>query len=251
MFALLLFGTAQGQRFAAAPAEPYESDILTARPIRYYLGLAIGGYAYQHEGAFSPNCNCSFSGERDAGLFIGPEFIVHFPKSGFAFKGMLLYRNVSATFSQHFSKRSSVVLGQNQDALLDYERWSDVTLRYVDILPSVSWYFPKLPVFLAAGIALSIPVKSVYNNNERILTDGYVYLNGSNQTVLLDETSISGASNLRIDFHASAGVDIYLADHFYLTPQAGAILPLRAVSGKDPDWRILTEYAVLVVKYRF
>jgi hypothetical protein len=162
-----------------------------------------------------------------------------------------MYHDVSATFRQAFSQRSTIVIGQDPPPLLDYERWSDVTLTSIDLLPTVSWYLPRLPIFISGGLDIAIPLKAVYNNNERIVSEGYVYLDGSNTTLLLGETEIPGAGRPRLDLHVAAGIDIYLSDHFYLTPQGGALLPLSAVSDADPSWKVTTEYAVLILKYRF
>lgn len=234
-----------------APVVPYESDILAARPIRTYIGLALGVFAFQHQGSFSPSCDCEYGGERGTRVLAGPEFSVHYPKAGIALKGMILYRDVSATFMQRFSRRPSIVVGPDPDVLLDYERWSNVKLAYIDIMPSVAWYPIRFPVFLAGGIDLAIPVSSAYDNNERIISEGYAYVDGTRQTVLFRESDIEGGGSPRLDIHVSTGIDLYLSDHVYLTPQAGLILPLGAVSSKDPDWKVFTEYAVLVLKYRF
>jgi hypothetical protein len=250
LIGLLETPSAKGQSLPVMPAEPYESDILNARPVRYYLGLGLGAYAFQHAGPFSPNCDCFFDGASGTGFAAAPEFIVHYPKAGFAFKAMIMYRNLSATFTQAYPQRPTVLVG-GDSALVDFERWSDVTMTYIDVLPSVSWYMPRTPVFVAAGLAFSFPIKTRYNNNERVLSDGFAYASGGRETVLLNETTIPGSTGLRIDLHLSAGIDIYLADHFYLTPQGGAILPLGPVSSNDPRWHVYTEYAMLIMKYRF
>ena len=241
----------RAQLTGAFTVAPYESDILAARPIRTFIGLAFGAYAFQHQGSFSPNCDCEYGAERGTRVLVGPEFSVHYPKAGIALKGMILYRDVSATFMQRFTRRPTIVVGPDPDVLLDYERWSDVRLAYIDIMPSIAWYPVRFPIFIAGGIDIAIPVSSTYDNNERILTDGFSYLDGTRQTVLLRESAIEGGGDPRLDIHVSGGIDVYLSDHVYLTPQAGLILPLRSVSAHDPDWKVFTEYAVLVLKYRF
>jgi hypothetical protein len=233
----------------SAPSEPYESDILSARPIRTLLGIVVGGYAWQHLGSFSPNCDCSFSGERGTSPMFGAELSVYYPKIGLAFKLLGTYHDFSAVFTQT-GRGWRTVTGDHDSVLIDYERTSDVKLRYLRLAPAVAWYIPYTSAYLQAGVDVGISLKSRYNNVERLLTPGYVYYDSTRVNTLLYDQDIQGTPSLRFDLSVGAGVDIYLSDRFYLTPQVGVTLPLAPVSSRQGKWRITAEYAALIVKIR-
>lgn len=232
-----------------AEAAPYESDILSARPVRYLVGIAPVVMPFQHLGDFSPSCDCLFSGGRDVKAAFALEFSIRYPKLGFAIKNMVAYQNLSAEFSRR-STRKSVVVGDNPDIDVAYENSSAVNLRYLAVSSSFAWYIPYTQLFLSAGLEVGFPLKKTYDHIERILTPGVSYYNGATVTTLLPEEEIPGADRLRIGIALGAGADIPLSTVFTITPQFGATYPLTTVTSADKDWRVLTEYGMLFFKVR-
>ncbi len=238
------------------PSSPYESDILSARPIRYFIAIGGGVLAFQHLGDFSPNCDCFFSGEKGMRALFAAEFSVQYPKLGFAFKGQISYQDVSATFSRKTS-RMSVVVGDNPDVLVDYENSSKVELTYLALATSFAWYFPYTQIFLAGGLEFGIPRIHSFDHIEKILTADRYYYDGSTTNTLLPKEDIPGSSHLRIGLNIGVGVDIIITSRFYITPEIGATYPFTTVTTvNDPlrvthrDWKVLTERAIIFFKYR-
>ena len=233
----------------AAPIPPYESDILAARPIRNFLGIGLGGYGFRHDGSFSPNCDCDFGGETGGSVLFALEFTRHYPKLGFALRTMLTYYDVSAVFSYE-EIRNSVQVGDNPDIMVRYSRASDVDLRMLAFTPVFALYPTRSGFFLQAGLELGIPVKALYDNNERILTPDVTYFDGSTEYTLLATDNIPGGKKVRLAIAGAAGYDIMLSPGILLTPQVGLNLPLTSVSSIDSDWRVTTMYGLLYLKLR-
>ncbi|MBR9978455.1 MAG: hypothetical protein KFH87_10230 [Bacteroidetes bacterium] len=231
---------------ALAPA--YESDILAARPIRYWLGLGLGAYAYMHEGFFSPSCDCEFRDEDGVRFMMTGEFRVEYPKMGFAWSVMLSYFDASAEFSRE-DTRSSVIVGDNPDLDVEYRNSSDVRLEWVSIRPGVFWYIPRSSFFLRGGFEVGVPLTARYDHVERILTPGVEYYDGTTENILLGETDIPGGGRLRFALTASLGYDILLSPSVAITPRAGIIAPLTNVSSQD-NWTVLTAHGLLMLNIR-
>ncbi len=228
---------------------PYESDILSARPVRYWFGLGPGGYYFTHQGSFSPACNCEFR-EEDGGRFtLGAEIRVQYPKIGIAWGLLLSYFDASARFTRS-STRLSVVAGDNPDIEVDYLNSSEVLLRWVSINPGVYWYFPRTAFFLRGGVEFGIPLEQRYDHMERILSEGVTYYDGSTENTLLAETDIPGGSRTRIAITAGIGYDFLVTPMFAITPRAGLSIPLTTVSSVDSDWTVLTAYGFLMFNLR-
>ncbi len=232
-----------------AGTPPYESDILSARPVRYLIGVAGGVMPFQHLGDFSPSCDCNFSGARKVGASFALEFSIRYPKLGFAIKNMVVYQNLSAEFSQR-STRRSVVVGDNPDIDVEYENTSAVNLRYLTVSSSFAWYIPYTELFFSAGVEVGFPLKKTYDHIERILTPGVAYYDGSTVATLLPDRDIPGAERLRVGIIAGAGADIPVSSRVTITPQLGATYPLTTVTSADGDWKVLTEYGMLFFKVR-
>ena len=244
-------GMAGGTMVSEIPA-PYESDVINARPVRYFLGIPFGPYFFQHLGEYSPSCDCVFRTASDVDIVAGLEFSVYYPKLGFAVKAMAGYWDYSATFTQR-QTRTTVISGSTLDTLIDYEKVSHVKLKYLTFTPTYAWYFPYSSVYLEGGIEIGIPLKARYDNIEKIITPGFVYpVDSTNTTTLLRERDIErdGKGKLRLGFHVGAGVDIRLSDRFYLAPQCGVSLPLTSVSSSDKTWKVLNEYVAVLLKIR-
>lgn len=231
---------------ALAPA--YESDILAARPIRYWLGLGVGAYAYMHQGTFSPSCDCEFGDGDGVRFMLAGEFRVEYPKMGFAWGVMLGYFDASAEFTRE-DTRSSVIVGDNPDLDVEYRNTSDVQLEWVSIRPGVSWYIPRSNFFLRGGFEVGVPLTSRYDHVERILTPGVEYYDGATENTLLGETDIPGGGRLRFALAASLGYDILLSPSIAITPRAGIIAPLTNVSSAD-NWTVLTAHGLLMLNIR-
>lgn len=247
--ALLYTVVLQAQpRFEPGTPAPYESDILSARPVRVYLGVALGAYAFQHQGSFSPACDCEFSGENGIHVLYAGELSVQFPKLGFAIRGLVSLSDFSAEFNREES-RMSVPVGDGPDVLIDYRNTSNVKLRYLNIAPSFAYYFTQTDLYLYAGLEFGIPLEVRYDHIERILTPGYAYYDGTTENVLLPETDIPGGG-LRLALPFGVGYDFHLGSLIVLTPQAGVSVPLTPVSTQHSSWRVISEYGMLLFKVR-
>lgn len=236
-------------QFRAAPVNPYESDVISARPIRYFIGLALGGYAYQHLGEFSPNCDCVFSDQEKIRPLFGLEFSINYPKLGFAVRMLATFRDYSGQF-QRTEFRSATIVGNNSDEQIEFRNSSNVHLQQINFLPSIAWYFPSTEAFWFTGFEIGIPLKWRYDHIEDILTEGFEYFDGGTTTTLLSERDIPGDGRLQFGLSTGFGVDVRLSDRFYLTPSIGITYPLLSVSTEDESWKVLSEYAYLVLKYR-
>ncbi|MBE0645658.1 MAG: hypothetical protein IH600_16380 [Bacteroidetes bacterium] len=249
ILAVLLLAAASPATAQQPPPSPYESDILAARPIRYWFGLGPGGYYFKHQGSFSPACNCEFR-DQDGGRFtMAGEFRVQYPKLGFAWGVLVSYFDASTEFVRE-STRPSIVVGGNSDVEVDYRNTSDVHLRWVSINPGFFWYFPRTQMFLRAGVEFGIPLENRYNHVERILTDGLTYYDGNTEHTLLAESDIPGGDRLRLAVTAGLGYDFFVTPSIAITPRAGLAIPLSTVSSVDSDWSVLTAYGFLMLNLR-
>jgi hypothetical protein len=241
-------GAAQ-ERFI--PAQPYGSDILSARPVLYFLGVPLGIMGFQHLGSFSPSCDCEFKEESGMRFLFGGEFSVVFPKIGIAFRTMVAYHDYSADFVRKDTRLSEKV-GENPPENVEYENISNVQLRYLTVAPTVAWYIPFTRTFVFTGLEFGFPMKYKYNHIENIVTSDKVYYDGSRTHVLLEETEMPGGSKLRVGIALGIGADIVVTPMLYVTPQAGLTIPLTTVA-EDPskkDWRVFSEYAAVIIKFR-
>lgn len=251
---LLRTGSSSGQQlFSSLPFEsvpaPYESDILAARPVRYFIAIGGGVIPFQHLGDFSPNCECRFSGGKGLRPLFAAEFSVQYPKLGFSIKAQFTYQNVSADFVRR-SSRTSVVVGDNPDINVEYENTSQVKLHYLAMSATYAWYFPYTQIFMYGGFELGYPVTYTYNNEEKILTPGVRYYDGNTTNTLLPTQNIPGGKIIRLGIAVGIGIDIILSSRFYLTPEVGATYPFSTVTSNDTDWKVMTERALLFLKFR-
>jgi hypothetical protein len=244
-FLALFTMTSPGQSVSLAP---YESDILSARPIRTWLGLGVGSYGYWHQGSFSPNCDCDFGGESGWSPMFALDISRDYPKLGFAIRGLITYYDVSSLFMYEETRRS-VLVGDDQDREIRYQKSSDVVLRYLTFTPSFAWYIPRSRVYVQAGLELGLPLKYRYNNVERILTEGVTYYDDLTEYVLLEESDIPGGKSIRLALALGAGVDVQISSAIMITPQIGFNLPLTDVSSTD-TWSVNTAYGLLFLKIR-
>ncbi|MCZ7555288.1 MAG: hypothetical protein M5R41_02645 [Bacteroidia bacterium] len=245
---LLLIPTLAGGQNYSSGMVPYESDILSAKPVRTWLGLGVGGYGFWHNGNFSPNCDCSFGGEKGGAPMFALDVTRDYPKLGFAIRALLTYYDVSSEFSYEETRRT-VIVGDEPDQDVRYRKTSDVTLRYIAFTPSFAWYFPQTPIYVQGGLELGFPLKYRYDNVERILTPDLVYNDGSSQMTLLAESDIPGGKSLRLAAALGAGADLQLSSMIMITPQVGVNLPLTTVSSDD-SWSVTTVYGLLFLKIR-
>ena len=232
-----------------AGAVPYESDILTARPVKYLLGVGIGAYAFLHRGSFSPSCDCEFSDEDGISVMFAGEFRVRYPKLGFAYGIFMSYYDASATFTREEVRRS-VVVGDDPFVDVRYRSTSDVALQWLSFTPEFLWYVPRSELFLTVGGELGIPLEARYNHVENILTPGYTYYDGSTENVLLEEQDIPGGAGLRVALAGAIGYDFFVTPMIGITPRVGLALPLTTVSSEDDRWSVLTAHALLMLNLR-
>lgn len=228
---------------------PYESDILNPRPVRYFIGLGLGAYAFQHLGDFSPSCDCLFSGEKGTRFYIALQFSIQYPRLGFALRSTASYYDGSAVFTQQV-RRESIIVGEPTPVFLDYEKLSNVQLRYISFEQSAAYFIPMTQWFFFGGVSVGFHLDADYDHVEKILTSGYTYHDGVNTSTLLAKSEIPGGKNLRIALGLGTGFDFVLSSKFTLTPEIGFNFPLTPISTQDTDWRLMTEYGVLFIKYR-
>ena len=240
-------GHLQAQQLLSAV--PYESDILSARPVRILLGIGPGAMRYSHGGSFSPSCDCVFSDGDGYRFHFAGELLVQYPKVGFAYGVMLSYYDVTTEFSREES-RNSVVVGENDDVVVDYRNTSNVPLRWLSITPEVLWYLPRSGLFVQAGVEFGLPGKATYDHREIILTDGITYYNGEVENVLLEESDIPGGDGLRLALALGVGYEIQLGTYVSVTPRFGANLPLTPVSTADEEWHVTTMYTLVMLQLR-
>lgn len=246
---LVLSPCARGQQTVRTLSAPYESDVMTARPVRYWLGVILGGNGYFHRGSYSPNCECAFSGESGARFSPGLAFIVEYPKLGLSVSFAAHYHDYSARFA-YTETRNSIFIGNDPDSLVEYEKSSDVSLQYIRLVPSLFWYIPYTSVFFSAGLDLGFPLHARYDNRERIVTPGVLYKDGGSEITLLPEQDVPGGKNIKVSFALGVGGDLRLTTWLTLTPRLAASLPLSSVSSEDPSWKVLTVQGDLMIRVR-
>lgn len=242
-------GGSEASAIPSASAVPYESDILSARPIRYWLGLGPGANAFLHQGSFSPNCNCEFRDQDGTQPTFAGEFRVEYPKLGFAWGVLFGYTRASAEFSVDES-RMSVVVGDEPDVRVDYRRTSDVQLQWVSVTPGLFWYIPRSMLWLRGGLEFGIPIEYRYDHHEAILSPGVQYHDGSTERMLLAEQDIPGGDRIRLALAAGIGYDILVSPSIAITPRLGASVPLTTVSSMDETWTVLTVHGLVMLNIR-
>lgn len=237
----------EDERHAAAPG--YESDILSARPIRYWFGVGPGGYYFTHQGSFSPSCDCEFRDQDGGGFQFAGEFRVQYPKLGFAWGVLIGAYDASAEFARD-ERRGSIVVGGDPDLEVDYHRTSNVQLQWLSIDPGVFWYVPRTQLFLRGGVEIGIPLEYRYDHRERILTEGVEYYAGGTEHLLLPEQDIPGGDRLRFALTAGIGYDFFVTSMIAITPRVCAAIPLTSVSSSDGGWKVLTANGLLMLNLR-
>ncbi len=227
----------------------YESDILSARPVRFIFGIGAGSYLYSHGGSFSPSCNCNFGDESGFRAMVLGEFRIQYPKLGFAYGVSVTHHDADATFTRE-EMRPSVIVGDPADIEVQYRNTSNVLLQWIAVTPEFFWFLPRSELFFQVGMEFGFPLEARYDHVESILSEGIVYYDGSTEHVLLEEQDIPGGSELRLALSGSVGYDFWLAPSLALTPRVGISVPLSSVSSEDDDWRVLTGYAILMLNLR-
>jgi hypothetical protein len=230
-------------------AVPYESDILTARPVRWHIGLALGAMTFTHLGSYSPACDCLFEKEDGIRFLYGLEGSVYFPKMGIGARLQLEYVKADADFTRA-EQRLAEVVGDDPPELLDFENTSKVQLSWLSITPAMTYTLPFTDVTFWGGLEIGIPLTARYDHVERVLTPGYRYYDGETTNTLLAETDIPDGTRLRLAFAAGMAVDIPIVGDLSLMPRAGIALPLTTVSSTDPTWKVLTGHIVFVLRWR-
>ena len=234
---------------AANAPLPYESDILTARPVRVLLGIGPGAMYYSHGGEFSPSCDCRFGGVDDLIFHIGGELLIQYPKLGIAYGLHVSFYDVSSEFSRE-ETRASVVVGDNPDVLVDYRNTSDVALRWLSFTPEFLWYLPRSGFFFHTGLEIGIMQEATYNHVEHILTDGVTYYDGETVNTLLEEQDIPGGDRLRLALAGGIGYEFVVAPYVSITPRLGVNIPLTSVSQDDDSWRVFTATGLIMLHLR-
>jgi len=248
---LIMCMLGSGWSFAqnSAPYEPYGSDVISARPVRFFAGAVLGGFWHSHEGSFSPNCECRF-GDRDGlRMTLGMAGVVQFPKLGVAISLTAVFHDYSAVFT-YPERRLTKIIGPVSDTLLDYEKTSDVDLRMLRLAPAFQWYFPHSAVFIFGGADIGVTLKGEYDNIERVMTPGFAYEDSSASIALLPRGDIPGGARIAVGLLAGIGADIRLTTWAQLTPRLHVTAPLTAVSSQDPTWRIITAQAEILLLLR-
>lgn len=228
---------------------PYESDILSARPIRYWIGLGPGALYFEHQGTYSPNCDCAFGGEDGVRFTFAGEFRVEYPKLGFAWSVLFGHADASAPFTVE-ETRESVVVGDEPDIDVLYRRESEVKLQWLRFNPGVFWYFPRSAFFLRGGLEIGVPLEYRYDHRESILTAGVEYYDGTTERVLLEEQDIPGGDRLRIALTGDVGYDFLITPSIAVSPRFGLAAPLGNVSSTDGEWKVLTAHGFLMLNLR-
>ncbi|MDH7516237.1 MAG: hypothetical protein QHI48_10235 [Bacteroidota bacterium] len=227
--------------------------MITARPVRVYLGALLGRYWYMHEGSFAMTCDCRFRDADGSRAVPGVVGIVHFPKLNVAASLAVRYLDFSSVFRYRESRWTIIEpdsLLPSVDTLIAYEKMSDVRLRTLRFTPSVSWYVPRTSVYLMGGIDLGWNIEASYDNEERVLTPGFGYRNGTPRDTLLARCDIPGGKRLAVGLQAGAGVEIHLTPWFMIVPRAHIAVPLTAVSSTDRTWRVVAAQADLLLLVR-
>lgn len=233
----------------AIAAAPYESDILTARPVRWHIGLALGAMAFSHLGSYSPACDCRFEKEDGIRFLYGLEGSVYFPKMGIGARLQIEYVKADADFTRA-EQRLAEVVGDDPPELLDFENTSSVQLSWLSITPAMTYTLPFTDLTFWGGLEIGVPLTARYNHVERVLTAGYRYYDGQTTNTLLAETDIPGGTRLRLALAAGMAVDIPIVGDFSVMPRAGVALPLTTVSSSDATWKVLTGHVVFVLRWR-
>ncbi len=236
-------------RSAMQPSAPYESDILSARPVWYLVAAGFGAQAYRHEGSFSPSCKCEFSGARDVMFWYGGEFSIEFPKLQLAVKAQLTYVDFSSKF-ERTGTRSSVIVGDDPDAEVEYRNSSEVQLSYISFAPIVAWFIGGSRFYTQVGLDVRVPVTARYDHVEDILTSGWTYYDGSTRYTLLGEQDIPGSDRPGFGVHAGIGYELIFSDRVIIAPELSAVVPLTAVSPDHPSWKVATQRFSVYLKVR-
>lgn len=233
---------------AVAPA-PYESDILTARPVRWHIGLALGAGAFNHLGSFSPACDCRFEKEDGVRFLYGLEGSVHFPKMGIGARLQIEHVKADADFVRAERRRAEVV-GDDPPELLDFENTSKVQLSWLAITPAMTYTLPFTSFTLWGGLEVGVPLTARYDHIERVVTPGFVYYTGETTNTLLAESDIPDGRRLRLALAFGMAYDIPIIGDLSVMPRAGVTVPLTSVSSTDPTWKVMTGHLVLVLRWR-
>ncbi len=236
-------------RAAIQPLEPYESDILSARPVWYLVSAGFGAQAFRHQGSFSPSCECEFTGARGVMFWYGGEFSVKFPKLHLAVKAQLTYVDFSSSF-ERTGTRSSVVVGDDPDADVEYRNSSEVQLSYISFTPIVASFIGGSQLYSQVGLDIRIPVTTRYDHVEEILTAGWTYYDGSSRYTLLEEQDIPGSDQPGFGVYGGVGYEFILSPRVIIAPELSAVLPLTAVSSEHPTWKVDTQRFSVFLKVR-
>ena len=231
------------------PMSPYESDVLSARPTKMYLGLLLQGGAVFHQGSYSPNCDCSFGPASIAAPVPGIEVLVLLPKRSWGVRLGIRALPASHDFT-YTVMRPTPVVGEDQPIDASYRKSSSVDYALLLISPCFMYLPSGEDLAFWMGPELRVPLMSHYDNIEDVLTPGVEYYDGATRHVLLPTSSIPDGARVGLALTVGGSWNIPLSSRFSLAPLAEWSLPLTRISSRDNDWKLGLLSGGLSLRYR-
>ena len=226
--------------FLLQAAGAYGQDDAAFRIIRegnLFLGLQASLDLTWHTGSIataSRPCDCEFRDGRGIGFSLGARGIL--PVSGaIFFRPGIAYERLGGDFE---SIRSAYpMLGtRHQVEVVDFDDLLSVRMDVLTMELLGGWAFVPEGLFLVGGPAVSYVVNGQYLQTESILTPGVLFLDGSTETVLLDETP-PGLHRVIVSLRMGAGAIFDISPEAVLSPEIDFAIPLQDVTSGE-SWRI-------------
>lgn len=252
LFALVFCSSLQAQPFAAESAPM--PDVLGPAPVIWDLGLQLGMNLNQHTGDFQTQiCNCTFANGSGKGVLLGAELSHKFNDDvGFAFK--FLYDDKRATYDRRTREETLVLVVDESGKFvstqlpLDYNNIADVRFSYAVFNPVIE-IFPLWGLYILAGPAVGIRLKSTYEYKKSFVDPGYYFIDNDQPENTIESADIPGSESIRIDIRAGLGYNLKLSRTAYFAPEVSFDYPISKISSDD-NWFARALHVVGVLKIR-
>jgi hypothetical protein len=227
-----------------------------------FVGVFAGLGKHAQQGTFNATCGCTFENGDGNGLLAGAFF--ELPIDYEWAVGLALGFDAKHTASTVSQPDTAIVQddqGNTDLAVLDINRTSSITTKYLMIAPYAQYQFFRMGPFIQAGPSIGVLIGSDYQQNRNLQqTDAVIngqqahnlrFQNGTLTQPIDASQPIPDVSGLRLGLLVSAGYNIQVSERSVFSPLLTYDFPLTVISTtRATGWKIGSLYASAEIKFR-
>lgn len=227
-----------------------------------FAGVEVGLGKHAQQGFFDASCGCKFENGEGSGLIASAFFELPLDYEwAIGLKGSFDAKNTSSAVSLNDTAVVQDNSGHTDTAVLNVNRTSAISTRYIVVAPYAQYQFFRMGPFLQAGPSIGFLIGSKYEQNRELNTTE-ANINGNRVTNLrfqngtltepIDKPQdIPDVSGLRIGILLSAGYNIQVSERSVFSPLLTYDFPLTVISNtRASGWKIGSLYASAEIKFR-